>query len=60
MVETRYTPSGGTTAVQYQYVWSPRYIDAAVLRDDATTSATYPRLYYLNDANMNVTCCSAT
>ena len=51
-----------------QYVWSARYIDAPVLRDrDAdddsetghlgkTDSGLDQRLYYLTDANMNVTC----
>ncbi|MCY2929466.1 MAG: RHS repeat-associated core domain-containing protein [Planctomycetota bacterium] len=47
-----------------QYVWSPRYIDAPILRDrdkDAggdlsfTGSGLDERLYYLTDANMNVT-----
>ena len=42
-------------APSYQYVWSPRYIDAPVLCDDFTASPTYPRLYYLGDANFNVT-----
>ena len=42
VVETRYTPSGGTAAVQYQYVWSPRYIDAPILRDDATSARRIP------------------
>jgi len=40
-------------------VWSVRYIDAAVLRDentDADDLCDDERLYYLNDANMNVTC----
>jgi len=57
--------SAGTT--QGQYVWDVRYIDAAVLRDfdgdyDPQTgdlgvedSGLEERLYYLNDANMNVT-----
>jgi RHS repeat-associated protein len=42
---------------KYQYVWSPRYIDSAVLRDkNADTDGTCDdeRLYYLNDANFNV------
>ena len=46
----------------FQYVWSAHYIDAAVLRDentdddnDCTESGTDERLFYLNDANMNVT-----
>ena len=43
---------------KYQYVWSPRYVDAAVLRDgntDADGACDDERLYYLNDANFNVT-----
>jgi RHS repeat-associated protein len=47
----------------YQYVWSARYIDAPVLRDenknsdgDCTDAPGDERLYYLTDANMNVTC----
>ena len=59
VVETDYT-SGGITALQYQYVWSARYIDAPILRDDSTNGATYPRLYYLNDANFNVTSLTGT
>ena len=42
----------------WQYVWSPRYIDAAVLRDkntDADGLCDDERLYYLCDANFNVT-----
>ena len=39
-------------------MWSPRYIDAAILRDDnADTDGQCDdaRLYFLTDANMNVT-----
>ena len=42
----------------YQYVWSPRYIDAPVLRDENTDAdglCDDERLYYLGDANFNVT-----
>jgi len=43
----------------YQNVWSPRYIDALILRDacDPATGAMLPaeRLFYLADANYNVT-----
>ena len=42
----------------YQYVYSPRYIDAAILRDENTdTDGTCDdgRIYYLADANYNVT-----
>ena len=40
-----------------QYVWSPRYIDAPVLRirDEGTDGQNIETLYYCNDANMNVT-----
>jgi len=43
----------------FGYVWSLRYIDAPVLRDkntDADGLCDDERLYYLGDANMNVTC----
>ena len=62
VVETDCTTggTGGTPSLQYQYVWSPRYIDAPVLRDDFTLSgAENPHLYYLNDANFNVTALTA-
>ncbi|MDY7009363.1 MAG: RHS repeat-associated core domain-containing protein, partial [Planctomycetota bacterium] len=51
-----------TLKPQYQYVWSLRYIDAPVLRDenkdddDECADANDQRLYYTTDANMNVTC----
>ncbi len=40
-----------------QYVWDLRYIDAPVLRwrDEDTDDTVDDTLYYLNDANMNVT-----
>ncbi len=64
------TRSGGVepnvaTTVYEQFLWSRRYIDAPVLRDrDAAAggdlgksgSGLDERLYYLTDANMNVTC----
>ncbi len=42
---------------KYQNVWSPRYIDALVLRDSYSGGVLQPasRLYYLSDANYNVT-----
>jgi RHS repeat-associated protein len=47
------------TAVEVQYVWSARYIDAPVVRDrDAdgqSGNGLEERLYYTTDANMNVT-----
>ena len=42
----------------WQYVWSPRYIDVPVLRDkntDADGLCDDERIYYLGDANFNVT-----
>lgn len=42
----------------WQYVWSPRYIDAPVQRDkntDADWLCDDERLYHLGDANFNVT-----
>jgi YD repeat-containing protein len=47
-----------TSQPKQQYVWSQRYIDAAVLRDENTGAnglCDDGRLYYLNDANFNVT-----
>ncbi len=47
---------------EYQFVWSGRYIDAPILRDENKDgnsdciSGTDERLYYLTDAQMNVTC----
>ena len=57
------TPANETTEAtdpKYQYVWSLRYIDAPVLRDENTDPASDEdcddeRLYYCTDANMNVT-----
>ena len=57
----------GTAAVQYQYVWSPAYVDTPVLRDKysagqmvgtsggASSPSAAGRIYYLTDANANVT-----
>ena len=48
----------GNLQPDWQYVWSPRYVDAAVLRDkntDADGLCDDERLYYLCDANFNVT-----
>ena len=64
IVETRRTQDGENThpetvQPEQQYVWSLRYIDAPVLRDANTDSDDLcddQRLYYLTDANMNVTC----
>ena len=42
---------------QYQNIWSPRYIDSLILRDEYSSGVlqTASRLYYLSDANYNVT-----
>jgi RHS repeat-associated protein len=62
VLETRRSTSENTgpesLQPQHQYVWSLRYIDAPVLRDENTdTDGTCDdgRIYYLGDANFNVT-----
>ncbi|MEI7836470.1 MAG: RHS repeat-associated core domain-containing protein, partial [Planctomycetota bacterium] len=68
VLEERYVPdvTGETTAAtnaKYQYVWDTRYVDAPILRDEDTDTPANGtcnntgdrRLYYLTDANMNVT-----
>ena len=56
VVETR-----ENSAVKYQYLWSPRYIDAPILRDTYHTVEGQrvinldDRIFYLGDANYNVT-----
>ena len=62
ILETRQTdtPSAQPETLQpkQQHVWSQRYIDSAVLRDEDTGAnglCDDQRLYYLNDANFNVT-----
>jgi RHS repeat-associated protein len=49
--------SGGTSVPRVQYVWSPVYVDALVLRDrDTDADGTLDeRLYVAQDANYNVT-----
>lgn len=44
-------------AIKYQYVWSPRYIDAPILRDTYSSGVIQPaeRIFYLSDGNYNVT-----
>jgi RHS repeat-associated protein len=57
------TPSKTTEATvpKYQWVWDLRYVDAPVLRDENKdgdgdcVDGTDERLYYLQDANFNVT-----
>jgi len=60
LLETRETDveatAPDTLAPQYQFVWSTRYIDAPILRDDFTVYGVMDgRIYYLTDANFNVT-----
>jgi len=49
--------SGGTSVPPVQYVWSPVYVDALVLRDrDSNGDGTLDqRLYVMQDANYNIT-----
>ena len=49
---------GGTMTGGYQYVWSPRYIDAPIFRDTLDAGGNIvaaARIFYLTDANYNVT-----
>jgi RHS repeat-associated protein len=62
VIETRGTTNVNDAAQnlqpKYQYVWSLRYIDAPVLRDQNTDNdglCDDARIYFLGDANMNVT-----
>ena len=52
VIETR-----ENSAVKYQTIWSPRYIDAAILRDTYSSGSIVQaaRVFYLSDANYNVT-----
>jgi RHS repeat-associated protein len=58
VIETDVTTDGSRNG-GYQTIWSPRYIDAAVLRDSLNTAdtgiATAERVFYLADANYNAT-----
>jgi RHS repeat-associated protein len=49
----------GNRSGGYQMIWSPRYIDAPILRDTLNTAGTgivtAERVFYLGDANYNVT-----
>ncbi len=62
VVESDVTDNLTTTPTRnggYQYLWSLRYIDAAILRDTLTTAGTgivaASRVLYTADANYNVT-----
>ena len=54
VLETR---AADCAAAATQFIWSPRYIDAPILRDAYSDGAisSSDRLYYTVDANMNVT-----
>ena len=58
VVESDITTNGARNG-GYQYVWSPRYIDAPILRDTLNTAGSdivaADRIFYLGDANYNVT-----
>ena len=62
VVETRNATSASaqpeTLQPKYQYVWSAGYVDSPIRRDentDADNSCDDGRIYYLTDANHNVT-----
>ena len=62
VLETRRTDQSSASPdnlqPRYQYVWSARYIDSPILRDKNTDTdwlCDDQRLYYLTDANFNVT-----
>ena len=60
VIETREgspTSSPESLNPKYQNVWSPRYVDALILRDTYSGGVLQPasRLFYLSDANYNVT-----
>jgi YD repeat-containing protein len=62
VLETRETDTEAARAEtlqpKYQHVWSPRYIDVPILRDENTDEDNVcddARLHYLGDANLNVT-----
>ena len=58
VIESEVTVNG-QRAGGYQYLWSPRYVDAPILRDTlnaaGTSIAAAERIFYLGDANYNVT-----
>jgi RHS repeat-associated protein len=56
VVETR-LPSESGLQPEYQYVWSLQYVDSPILRDTYSGGElqSSERLYYLTDANHNVT-----
>ena len=57
VAEVRVPDGMGGLQTETQYVWSLRYVDSPVLRDSYSGGTLVPadRLYYLTDANHNVT-----
>jgi RHS repeat-associated protein len=57
VVEIRQPDGLGALEPESQYVWSLRYVDSPILRDSFSSGTLVPadRLYYLTDANHNVT-----
>jgi len=57
VIESRVTVDGDPDS-GYQFLWSPRYIDAPILRDTLDSNGQIvaaERIFYLADANYNVT-----
>ena len=51
-------PAAESLEPKYQNIWSPRYVDSMILRDECDSQGdiiTANRIYYLSDANYNVT-----
>ena len=51
-------PAAESLEPKYQNIWSPRYVDSMILRDEYDAGGdiiTANRVYYLSDANYNVT-----
>jgi RHS repeat-associated protein len=61
LLEEIYVDGGGVSQLTNQYVWSPRYIDAPIVRhQDGNADGDYLDVgdnvrYYLSDANFNTT-----
>ena len=61
VIETESVNASGVYTGGYQYVWSPRYIDAPICRDTVCANGKLiaptagGRIYYLDDADYNVT-----
>jgi RHS repeat-associated protein len=57
VIEVHKTPDPGSEYVYKHFVWDLRYIDAPVFRVRYDSNEdVLDKLYYCNDANMNVTC----